>query len=63
MIKYLISKGGDPFAINKYRINMLHLAAQGDQVVALSFFKNMGINVNARDAKESTPLHWACYAG
>jgi len=27
MIKYLIFKGSDPFAINKHRINMLHVAA------------------------------------
>jgi len=42
---------------------MLHVAAQGDQAAALAYFKNLGLNVNARDAKESTPLHWACYAG
>ena len=41
---------------------MLHVAAQGDQPVSLYFFKQLGIDVNAKDNRGSTPLHWACYS-
>lgn len=63
MVKFLLNLGADPNVINKHRINMLHVAAQGDQPASLAFFKKMNLDVNAKDAKESTPLHWACYAG
>lgn len=63
IIRYLLSQGADFRAMNKHQINMLHVAAQGDQPVALNFFKNKGLDINSRDAKMSTPLHWACFSG
>lgn len=63
MVRYLISKGADAYALNRHRINMLHVASQGDQPAAIAFFKQKGLDINSRDAKQSTPLHWACYSG
>jgi ankyrin repeat protein len=41
---------------------MLHVAAQGDAGNALYFFKEMGLDINKKDQRGSTPLHWACYS-
>lgn len=48
---------------NKQGINMLHVAAQGDQAYSLTFFKTKGVPLNDTDHENSTPLHWACFAG
>jgi palmitoyltransferase len=42
---------------------MLHVAAQGDQPAALCFFQRQGLDINSRDKKQSTPLHWAAFSG
>ena len=63
LIRYLISNGADVRIQNKHKINMLHVASQGDQPASLAYFRSLGLDINARDAKMSTPLHWACYAG
>lgn len=63
MIKYLIGKGADYKAVNRHKINMMHVAAQGDQPAALAYYKTLNLDVNSRDSKLSSPLHWACYAG
>ena len=63
LIKLLISHGGSIYAKNRQDINMMHVAAQGDQPAALAFYKSLGLDENSRDSKMSTPLHWACYAG
>jgi ankyrin repeat protein len=42
---------------------MLHVAAQGDQPVSLSYFIEKGLNINSKDARNSTPLHWASFSG
>ena len=44
-------------------INMLHVAAQGDQAYSLTYFKSLGMSITSRDKERSTPLHWACCAG
>lgn len=41
----------------------MHISAQGDQPVALAYFKQKGISVTSKDEKGSTPLHWASYIG
>jgi len=38
MIKLLISHGANINAVNKQGINMLHVAAQGDQPMSLGYF-------------------------
>ena len=63
MIELLMRHGGDPHVQNEMKINMLHVAAQGDKPQAIAFFLREGLNINARDRKESTPLHWAAFAG
>lgn len=60
---YLIGVGADPFSTNKCDINMLHVAAQGDQPRSLAFFLRQGLDINSRDKRMSTPLHWAAFAG
>lgn len=42
---------------------MLHVAAQGDQPSSLVYFVKMGLDINERDKRNSTPLHWAAFAG
>ena len=44
-------------------INMLHVAAQGDQAYSLTYFKYKGLSIMSKDKERSTPLHWACCAG
>lgn len=42
---------------------MLHVAAQGDSPLSIAYFQNKGININSRDIKKRTPLHWAAFQG
>ncbi|CDW75351.1 dhhc zinc finger domain containing protein [Stylonychia lemnae] len=63
LIRFLIDNGASDQAVNKHRINMLHVSAQGDQPAALAFYKIKGIDIDSRDSKYSTPLHWACFSG
>lgn len=63
MIKLLIRHGADAFASNSQGINMLHVAAQGDQPVSIAYFLDLGLDINSRDARNSTPLHWASFSG
>ena len=39
----------------------MHIAAQQDQPLSLFYLNNQGIDINIRDVKNNTPLHWACY--
>ena len=41
---------------------MLHVAAQGDTALPLFLFMKMGLDINSRDKRGSTALHWACYS-
>lgn len=50
------------YAKNNFGINVLHVAAQGDQSISLYFFKEKGMDLRAKDSRGSTPLHWACYS-
>jgi palmitoyltransferase ZDHHC13/17 len=47
---------------NNFGINVMHVAAQGDQPISLFFFKTKGIDIYSKDNRLSTPLHWACYS-
>jgi palmitoyltransferase len=59
----LIRNGADWTVRNKQGINMLHVSAQGDQPYSLTFFRDKGLSINSLDYEQSTPLHWACFAG
>lgn len=41
----------------------MHIAAQGDQPYALTYFKSLGLSIDDRDYENSTPLHWAFVGG
>lgn len=59
----LVANGASIYAKTVQGINMMHVAAQGDQAYSLTYFKDQGLNLQQRDNEESTPLHWACFAG
>ena len=63
MIKMFVKYGANSFAKNKQQINMLHVAAQGDQAYSLTYFRDKGLDLHEVDEENSTPLHWACFAG
>jgi hypothetical protein len=60
IIQYLLSLGANPHILSKRKMNMIHLAAQGDQPYGIAYFREKGININERDCDGNTPLHWAC---
>lgn len=62
IIKMLLSNGSDMFQRNNFGINVMHVAAQGDQPISLYFFKEKGMDVRCKDNRGSTPMHWACYS-
>ena len=41
----------------------MHIAAQADQVASIVYLQGLNAELNARDCKGSTPLHWAAYTG
>jgi palmitoyltransferase len=55
--------GANAYAKNRQEINMLHVAAQGDQPISIMFFMRHGIGINSGDKKSSAPIHWASFAG
>ena len=61
-IRALIAYGANSHAVNKFGLNMLHVAAQGDVACSLYFFKEKGVDLDLQDGRGSTPLHWACYS-
>ena len=63
-IKLLMTYGADVHMKTKKGLNVLHLAAQGDQPSSLVYFmEKFKFNFNAEDRYGSTILHWACFAG
>jgi ankyrin repeat protein len=62
MLKLLVSLGSSINQVNQYGLTMMHVAAQGDAATSLYFFKEMGLNINEKDKRGSSPLHWACYS-
>lgn len=42
---------------------MLHVSAQGDKPKAFAYFLMKGLDINSKDQRNSTPLHWAAFAG
>lgn len=62
LIETLLSNGADMHARNKFGINVLHVAAQGDCPISLYYFMNKNMDISSKDDRGSTPLHWACYS-
>ena len=44
-------------------MGVLHLAAQGDKLCSFLYMHNRKLDINIRDSKMSTPLHWAAFSG
>lgn len=63
LIKLLVKHGADVNAYNRQGINMLHVSAQGDQPVSLAYFLDKALDINSKDYRSSTPLHWAAFSG
>mmetsp|Transcript_40201 Transcript_40201/g.29649 ORF Transcript_40201/g.29649 Transcript_40201/m.29649 type:complete len:138 (+) Transcript_40201:564-977(+) len=61
-MRLLIKYGADPYAENQYGLTLMHVAAQGDASASLYFLKQLGLDINRKDLRNSTPLHWACYS-
>jgi ankyrin repeat protein len=57
-----VDAGADINVVNPQGINMLHIAAQGDQASSIIYFLEAGANINMTDKRGSTPLHWAVYS-
>ena len=55
--------GTDLRAINKQGLNLMHVASQGDQALALVYLKDLGLPTDELDEKGGTALHWAAYMG
>ena len=62
LCKKLLEEGADIYCRNKFGINVMHVAAQGDEPQTLYFFKQKGLDLRAKDQRGSTPLHWAAYS-
>lgn len=62
LIELLLQHGADMHVRNNFGINVMHVAAQGDQPISLYYFKEKGIDLRSRDNRQSTPMHWACYS-
>jgi ankyrin repeat protein len=58
----LLENKADMYAQNINKLNMLHVACQGDNPGPLYLFKMLGLNLNTPDKRGSTPLLWACYS-
>ncbi len=64
IINKLIDNGAEIEVTNNRGLNVLHMAAQGNQPNALVYFcKKYSMNIQSVDDVGSTPLHWACYTG
>lgn len=62
MIRYLVEVGADIHATNNTKLNILILAAQSNRVSTFIYLKHK-VDINLRDGKKSTALHWAAYNG
>ena len=63
MMRLLVDEAkADVTISNKSGCNVLHIAAQGDKALSVYYFANLkGVDINSRDQRQSTPLHWACF--
>ena len=63
-IKYLIDNGANIYSINDQKLNVIHMASQGNQPSSIVFFKEKyNFDLMMLDGVGSTALHWACYTG
>lgn len=65
LLTFFHQSGADLTLVNKQKLNIVHISAQGDQAGSLTFCR---INMDpkfflSRDTKGGTPLHWASFLG
>ena len=54
--------GADMSLVNKQGCSVLHMAAQGNKAVSIYYFAEIKqLDINQRDLKLRTPLHWAVF--
>lgn len=54
--------GANPRVKDNDGHNVIHIAAQGDQVATIYYYKNRyKFDLDDRDVRDSTALHWAAY--
>lgn len=58
---FLVKRGAQVSALNKYRQQPIHMAVWSPKV--LVFLIKKGADPNARDVDRLTPLHWAAWLG
>ncbi len=64
LIKKYIQLGADHEIMNNEGLNVLHIAAQGNQASSIVYFvEEKKMCLKKKDKVGSTPLHWACYIG
>lgn len=62
IVKSLINYGADANAKSKKGLNVLHMAAQGNNPHLIIYFKEKyNLSVESQDNAGNLPLHWACY--
>lgn len=47
--------------LNKVGSSGLHAACQNDSIISIIFILLMGIDINVKDSKLATALHWASF--
>lgn len=64
MVRVLVEEMGTNYlARNQFGATVLHISAQGDSCAPLVYFvKEKHMNIDDKDARGCTPLHWACYS-
>ena len=64
MIKLLWANGADPFLKTNDGLSVIHSAAEGDAVNSIYYFlKQYGVDIDIRDEKDWTALHWSIIEG
>jgi len=63
LAKLLLKLGANPKTVTNQGLNIMHIAAQGDQMNMLALFESMGITYNLKDKKGASPLHIAANQG
>ena len=59
LIKYLIHKGADVNALNRFKYTPLHHACENGKIEIVKYLIEKGADVNALNRHEYTPLHFA----
>lgn len=57
----LKDEGADFMKLNDEGSSGLHVAAQNDSIESIIFLLLLGCDINIKDSKDATPLHWASF--